>query len=192
MSKICLRSRSVVLFLVVAVMLSFCPIVTSYATSITLDNGGIYTGETVYNSIPNGTGTVAWPDGTKYDGEFFNGMIHGKGTTSYPEGNIYTGTFEYGYRSGTGKMTFTNGDVYDGEWKADMMHGKGKYTFYAPDPTRPTKNDVYNGQWRFNMMHGKGTYRFASGKTTEGYWVMNSYRGTKLTSEIKAEIGALK
>jgi hypothetical protein len=161
------------------------------ANTIILNSGATYTGEVVLNNVPNGEGVAMWPDGSKYEGEFFNGMPNGKGTFYYTNGDVYIGQFEYGFRSGKGKMTFVNGDTYDGEWKADMMHGKGTYTFITPDPDHPKKNDVYSGQWRYNMMHGKGSYKFANGTTKAGYWVRNTYSGSKLTDAVKKEIGAL-
>lgn len=159
---------------------------------ITLPGGAIYTGDLAFTNVPHGTGIVKWEDGSTYEGEFSNGMLHGNGVFRYPNGEIYEGDFEYGFRSGKGKISFTNSDTYSGGWLFDMMHGKGKYTHYSPDPSRPTKNDVYNGEWRFNMMHGKGVYILAKGKTIEGYWVKNEYRGSKLTKELKSEIGEFK
>ncbi len=161
------------------------------SATIALTSGATYKGETILNGIPHGKGVATWGDGSRYEGDVFNGMIHGKGVFYFSNGDVYEGEFEYGLRSGKGKMTFSNNDIYNGAWKADMMHGKGKYTFFAPDPSRPKKNDLYNGEWRYNMMHGKGSYTFANGKTTYGYWVKNSYRGTKLTTTLKNEIGEL-
>jgi len=156
--------------------------------TVFFESGAEYIGEVIFGSLPHGRGTVVWPDGASYDGEFFNGMLHGKGTLTYDNEDVYTGDFSYGYRSGKGTMTFANGDTYTGEWSADMMHGNGKYTFKAPDPARPKKNDVYSGAWCFNMMHGKGTYTYANGKSQSGYWLKNQYMGSKLTNEIKAAL----
>ena len=187
------RNRLCALFMLVLFLASLVsmPTLAENTGLVTLSRGATYTGEIAFGNIPNGKGEAIWPDGGKYSGDFFNGMLHGEGVFHYANGDIYDGSFEYGFRSGKGKMTFVNGDSYEGEWQADMMHGKGKYSFYTPDPSNPTKNDVYTGEWRYNMMHGKGSYKFASGKTTSGYWVKNSYRGTKLTSTLKEEIGEL-
>lgn len=187
------RQRIYSLFFLVLFFVSLLPMaaIAANAKSVNLASGAVYTGEVALNNVPHGKGEATWPDGSKYAGEFFNGMLHGNGVFRYANGDVYDGNFEYGFRSGKGKITFANGDFYEGQWQADMMHGKGKYTFNAPDPSKPTKNDVYNGEWRYNMMHGKGSYKFANGKTTNGYWVKNSYRGTKLTSTLKTEIGEL-
>lgn len=166
-------------------------IAETQSARIALPSGAIYEGGIIFDSVPHGKGIAIWIDGGRYEGDVFNGMIHGKGTFYFSNGDVYEGEFEYGLRSGKGTMMFSNEDVYNGEWKADMMHGKGKYTFFVPDPTRPEKNDVYNGEWRYNMMHGKGAYTLANGKKINGYWVKNTYRGTKLTSILKIEIGEL-
>ena len=187
------RQLSCCLLLLVIFLTGLFPysIQDAFAATVTLASGAIYTGEVAINDVPNGKGEVYWPDGSSYTGEFFKGMLHGKGIFHYTNGDVYNGDFEYGYRSGEGKMIFANWDSYEGEWQADMMHGKGNYTFYAPDKSNPTKNDVYSGEWRYNMMHGKGSYKFANGKKTNGYWVKNTFRGAKLTSTLKKEIGEL-
>ena len=187
-------ARLLIKITIIVTLILLLPIANGYAldqATIKLNSGATYSGETVLGSIPSGSGTVAWPDGGKYTGMFFNGMPSGKGTLTYSNGDVYTGQFEYGFRSGKGTMIFANGDSYIGEWKADMMHGQGKYIFHSPDAANPEKNDVFTGQWRYNMMHGKGSYRYANGSSTNGYWVENQYRGAKITNSIREEIGAL-
>ena len=51
-----------------------------------------------------GYGTMYWPDGKKYTGDFINGKMDGKGI-----------------------LTFPNKDRYDGQFKNDLMHGQGNF-----------------------------------------------------------------
>lgn len=188
------RKKTVLLCLLLFFLQDFSMLVInaeiSTTKSIVLGSGAVYTGEMALGKSPHGKGEVTWKDGSKYKGEVFNGMLHGKGVFNYYNGDKYEGEFAYGFRSGSGKMVFSNGDMYVGEWQADMMHGKGKYTFHSSGESK--KNDYYSGQWCYNMMHGKGTYVFANGKSKNGYWVKNAYKGEKLTKQIETEIGELK
>ena len=54
--------------------------------------------------MKQGYGVQIWPDGSKYEGEWFENKAHGNG-----------------------KFTHSNNDVYHGEWKDDKVDGFGIY-----------------------------------------------------------------
>mgnify|MGYP003643513289 CR=1 FL=1 len=60
--------------------------------------------------------------------EMIDGGYTGKGTITYPSGNKYVGEFNDGKYNGKGTMTYPSGTNYVGEFKDDAMHGKGTYT----------------------------------------------------------------
>ena len=50
----------------------------------------------------HGEGSLYYPDGKKYEGEFKNGKRHGEGTFSYPDGTAFVGKFVEGKQQGLG------------------------------------------------------------------------------------------
>lgn len=78
-------------------------------------------------TLPNGTtsSTIAFDDGSTYQGEVKNHMPDGNGTLKYSNGDIYEGEFKGGLRNGEGTYTWKNGEKYEGYWKNDLFDGKG-------------------------------------------------------------------
>ena len=60
----------------------------------------------------NGTGTMVWPNGDKYVGEWKDGKIHGVGTLTWSDGTKYAGDWKNGKEDGIGTLTWPNGDQY--------------------------------------------------------------------------------
>ena len=56
-------------------------------------NGKKYRGQ-LKNSIPDGLGTLTFPDGRKYVGQFVRGKMHGQGTLTDAGGQETTGLFK--------------------------------------------------------------------------------------------------
>ena len=54
--------------------------------------------------------------------------MHGNGTMTWPEGNKYVGEYKNGKRDGNGTYTAANGDRYVGEYTNDKKHGQGTDT----------------------------------------------------------------
>ncbi|MCB0288443.1 MAG: hypothetical protein KDE57_17400, partial [Calditrichaeota bacterium] len=50
----------------------------------------------------NGPGTYAYPDGSKYDGNFSNGKFQGDGVFTFANGDVYQGSFKNNYPDGHG------------------------------------------------------------------------------------------
>ena len=64
-----------------------------------------------------GVGTLTWPDGVMYEGDFVGGKLLGKGTYRWPDGSVYSGGILNGKREGEGKFESSGGQVFEGQWK---------------------------------------------------------------------------
>tara|TARA_B000000460_G_C21301242_1_gene300241 strand:- start:84 stop:428 length:345 start_codon:yes stop_codon:yes gene_type:complete len=53
----------------------------------------------------------------KYEGEIVNGVPNGQGTLTYPDGDQYVGEWKDGEYHGQGTYISSDGDKYVGEWK---------------------------------------------------------------------------
>ena len=56
--------------------------------------------------------------------------MHGQGTLNYPDGRKYTGQFADDQKNGFGTLTWPDKRKYTGLWKDGKQHGKGVYTNY--------------------------------------------------------------
>lgn len=82
----------------------------------------------IYDGHPTGFGRLLNPDGSFFEGEFFNGVVHtSRGLYIYPDASYYFGEVRNSKAEGKGCFVYrTNGDLkYEGEWLNDMPHGKG-------------------------------------------------------------------
>ena len=52
-------------------------------------------------------------------------MRHGTGSMKWPDGASYIGEWSYNEASKDGKFVFPNGDVYEGSWAMNLMCGYG-------------------------------------------------------------------
>ena len=73
----------------------------------------------------NGTGTMIWPNGDQYVGEWKDSKTHGVGTLTWSGGTKYTGDWKNGIQDGIGTLTWPNGDQYVGERKDSKASGQG-------------------------------------------------------------------
>ena len=67
--------------------------------------------------IIEGSGSLTFPHGEKYVGEFKEGKYNGLGTETIPNGSKYEGEWKDGEFNGQGKYTFSNGESFVGSWK---------------------------------------------------------------------------
>jgi len=93
------------------------------------------------------------------DGAIFRGYSknsrHGQGTMIWPNGDEYVGEWKDDRMDGQGTMTWANGDVYEGEWKEDIMNGQGAYIWANGDEyTGQWKDGVQDGQGTFTSADG--------------------------------------
>ncbi|CAJ1443125.1 unnamed protein product [Effrenium voratum] len=48
----------------------------------------------------SGMGSMTWPDGSRYEGEYKNDFRHGQGTLTWPDGRKYKGQWANGKQDG--------------------------------------------------------------------------------------------
>lgn len=77
----------------------------------------------------NGTGTVQWKNGNRYEGPVVNTQLTGKGSFTWANGDTYVGDLVNAQPHGQGTYTFKSGDRYTGAWRNGQKHGMGTYTF---------------------------------------------------------------
>lgn len=138
-------------------------------------SGIIYIGKWENNMFIKGT--IKWPDGRIYNGEYGPGNIgrHGYGTFTkinklchdeYTKVSSFIGTYsgQWGNdkRNGTGRMLWEDGITYEGCWKDNKMSGKG--TLIVPN------KDTYVGDFCDGKKHGKGTIGYSNKIIFEGEW----------------------
>ncbi len=137
----------------------------------------------------NGQGAFAYPDGSKYDGQFTSGKPEGYGTfyhPNYPNNDKYVGNFRAGKQHGIGTLYKSDGKTQTGQWregdfagtpstaqagciKGDCANGDGTYNF---------KNGAtYIGNFYNKFPHGKGTAKYANGERYEGEWSEGELNG---------------
>lgn len=131
-------------------------------------------------------GTIKWPDGKIYNGDY-DGIgkgRHGYGTFSkinkYNKSQseidnsygTYTGQWKNDMKNGTGRMMWEDGIVYEGSWVNDKMSGKG--TFIIPN------KETYIGEFKNGLKHGSGTVRYRDNLIFEGTWLNGIQEGEGL------------
>ena len=97
---------------------------------------------------------------TSEDGVIFRGYSknskYGQGTMKWPNGDEYVGEWKDDRMYGQGTMTWANGDVYEGEWKDDIMNGQGAYIWANGDEyTGQWKDGEQDGQGTFASGNGE-------------------------------------
>lgn len=77
----------------------------------------------------NGSGSVLWKNGNRYEGPVVNTQLTGKGSFTWANGDTYVGDMVNAQPHGQGTYTFKSGDRYAGAWRNGQKHGQGRYTF---------------------------------------------------------------
>ena len=126
-------------------------------------------------------GKLTWANGNSYEGEYDeNKQPHGKGTMNFPGGEIYEGEFKDGKANGQGKMKFKTGNTYSGGWKDNKRCGHGRYDWNSDDEVKDIttyeygaqandgvkskqskKGNWYLGDWKDDKPAGHGKFFFA-------------------------------
>ncbi|MEL7328415.1 MAG: pentapeptide repeat-containing protein [Cyanobacteria bacterium J06559_1] len=99
------------------------------ADGYTYEDGAVFYGERVNNQPADGTGTMIYATGNRYDGEYQNGQRSGCGTFTYSNGQRYIGQFAADEFNGQGTWILENGERYIGEFKGNECNGKGTFIF---------------------------------------------------------------
>ena len=125
------------------------------------ENGLKYTGLFLDGKITKGT--VIYPGGGVYIGDFQFAKPGGQGTFTYSDGSVHSGLWKNGKGHGQGIKTWKDGKKYAGEFKDDKPHGQGTFTY--PDGLK------YIGEYKNGKRHGEGTLQYPDGKIYIGKFI---------------------
>lgn len=125
-------------------------------------------GMCVKGDCRNGNGTITYPSGRAYVGDFKDGKKEGNGTFTH-NGYMYIGEWKNDVPHGKGNLTYPDGVIYLGDFKDGIPEGKGEVTL--PEGVKYA-GDVKNGK-----RHGYGVEIDANGEKKEGYWENNIFIG---------------
>lgn len=135
----------------------------------------------------NGQGVFAYPDGSRYDGQFLRGKPEGWGTFQYIDGDTYVGGFKAGYPHGRGTMKYQDGKIKEGNWRngeytgpvtpmnrtgclaGNCENGFGTYVF--------RDGSKYVGSFKNFLPHGRGKVFYTNGERYEGEMAEAAFNG---------------
>ena len=121
-------------------------------------------------NLQNGRASLAWPDGSKYDGDQIGGKFSGQGVFVSAQQDRLEGEWKDGALNGHATVTWANGNRYDGEWLNGKAEGKGSEVW--------ANGDRYDGAWHEGKAQGQGVQVWANGQTYEGEWRDDQPNGT--------------
>ncbi|XP_072253374.1 alsin-like isoform X2 [Leuresthes tenuis] len=122
----------------------------------------------------------------QYTGGWLAARVHGRGTMKWPDGRMYKGNFKNGLEDGYGECLMPNKilnkpDSYQGQWREGKIHGFGKYKY--------ANGEVYEGCFCDGQRHGYGM--LSSGKLARtsssvfiGHWVHDKKTGYGVHDDI--------
>uniref|UniRef100_A0A673ATW6 Alsin Rho guanine nucleotide exchange factor ALS2 a n=1 Tax=Sphaeramia orbicularis TaxID=375764 RepID=A0A673ATW6_9TELE len=138
-----------------------------------------YTGSWLAGRI-NGRGTMKWPDGRTYSGNFKNGLEDGYGECIMPnkllnKPDSYLGQWRDGKIHGFGKYKYASGEVYEGCFCDGQRHG---YGMLSSGKLARTSSSVFIGQWVHDRKTGYGVYDdITRGEKYMGLWLDDQRHG---------------
>ena len=96
---------------------------------------------------------------------------HGKGTMVWPDGSKYVGDFDAdrGGQTGNGVYTTTDGYKYEGSFVNGLYHGKGVQT-WKQDASKPTTECRFDGYFENGKRNGLGTSYFNNYEYQKRMW----------------------
>ena len=144
-------------------------------------------------------GTVTYPDGTLYVGDFKDGKRHGQGTYTFPRGSKsavcceHVGKWKNGMPNGLGVHTYADGRIEEGMYK----NGKFQYA-QKISPTRKIRKistgfGICPGTYKPTWNNCIGTRTFFSGSKYVGQWRSGKQHGQGvLTGDGEKYVGSFK
>lgn len=114
----------------------------------------------IKGNCENGYGTLVYPSGARYEGNFKDGFFHGKGVFDSSDNNRYIGDWVRNIRQGKGRMIFANGDEYFGAFVDNKIQGQGEMKY--------ANGNFYSGNWENERRSGRGELIYANGDKYKG------------------------
>lgn len=146
--------------------------------TIKSDNGEKYIGA-ISGYLPHGHGTLTKPDGTIFEGDFYEGYCTGNATVTYSNSDVYIGEVDHETRDGIGKYISSSKTTYNGEFRNGKKNGFGITSF--------SNGSVYIGEYKNSIKDGKGAYLFDSGDIYVGDFVSDKRTGRGIYVWAKSE-----
>ena len=150
---------------------------TNCQSIYTAENGAKYNGFFQNGQIVRGT--VNYPGGGMYIGNFQLYKPNGQGTFTYANGTIHSGSWKNGKGHGQGIKTWVDGKKYEGEFKNDKPHGNGTFTYLD--------GSKYVGEFISGKKHGQGTLQYPDGTTYIGKFVDGIEHGKGVCIDISGD-----
>ena len=162
------------------------------AGKVTYSDGTVFLGKLDADYRRSGQGSITWPNGDSYDGDFVSDKLSGNGVYTFQSGDVYEGEFVEGKKHGKGKYTAFDGSYYEGDFENDLRHGKGKLVtsdggVYEGDFEKGVKSgygtyaypngDSYEGEFSGDLRHGNGKYVWSNGETYTGEFAAGNMNG---------------
>ena len=115
---------------------------------------GLFTGYAEYDTVHSN-------DIYHFEGSMVNGEKCGYGTLTYPSGQVYLGNFELDMRHGQGKVVCRSGNTAQGEFHKDRLHNGTGTMELAHGLT-------FTGIWESGWWQGPGKLTTGDGLVYEG------------------------
>ncbi|MEM7793720.1 MAG: pentapeptide repeat-containing protein [Cyanobacteria bacterium P01_C01_bin.118] len=103
--------------------------ITAPAPDHAYQNGTQFYGQFKQGQPANGSGSMLYTNGNRYDGDYRNGQRNGCGTFTFANGRRYVGEFRNDLFSGRGMWLLENGDRYIGDFEFNKCNGEGVFIF---------------------------------------------------------------
>ncbi|KAJ3425739.1 radial spoke head 1 [Anaeramoeba flamelloides] len=104
---------------------------------------------------PIGKGSLQYPNGTIFEGNFLDGEKNGIGMIRYSSGSILTGIWKNGKPNGLCKLKLKGNSNFIGNYLNGEKHGFGTTLF--------ENGTIYRGCFKDDQINGKGCWEYTNG-----------------------------
>uniref|UniRef100_A0A0N5BAV1 VPS9 domain-containing protein n=1 Tax=Strongyloides papillosus TaxID=174720 RepID=A0A0N5BAV1_STREA len=121
------------------------------------------------NGKPHGKGTIVFPGGKRYKGNFINGLIEGYGKLQVPVDNTPSTTTAYFIQN----VFFSSVELHP----------------LSIEELKKKKYDYMEGNFKNGVLHGLAMIRFANGDTYRGYFKNGHREGFGINCQLSFGVG---